>query len=61
MEIAMSQTTPTSAADDHAPAPDWENLFPADPDLMASAEGDSKGLAELKRKARERIARQSAR
>jgi hypothetical protein len=38
-------------------APDWDALFPADPELMASAEGDTRGLAELKRAARERIQR----
>jgi hypothetical protein len=37
--------------------PSWADLFPADPELMASAEGDVKGLAEVKQQARERIAR----
>lgn len=51
---------------DHAPdaqppaeQPDWENLFPADPELMVSPEGDRKGLAELKKRARDRIERLS--
>jgi hypothetical protein len=33
----------------------WDELYPADPNLMASAEGDSKGLAELQRAARRHI------
>jgi hypothetical protein len=36
---------------------DWDALFPPDPDLMASAEGDTKGLAAVKKAARERIDR----
>ena len=35
--------------------PDWDELFPPDPELMASAEGDTKGLAELQQAARKRI------
>ncbi|TFV58342.1 hypothetical protein E4P41_13045 [Geodermatophilus sp. DF01-2] len=34
---------------------DWDALYPPDPELMASAEGDAKGLAALKQAARERI------
>jgi len=34
--------------------PNWDALFPPDPELMASAEGDTKGLRELKRATRER-------
>ena len=34
----------------------WDSLYPSDLDLMASAEGDRKGLAELQRVAREHIA-----
>jgi hypothetical protein len=36
-------------------SPDWDELFPPDPDLMTSAEGDTKGLAELQKTARKRI------
>jgi hypothetical protein len=39
---------------DAAPA-QWDELYPSDPNLMASAEGDSKGLAELQRAARRHI------
>lgn len=38
-------------------SPDWDALYPPDPELMASAEGDTRGLAELERAARERIER----
>jgi hypothetical protein len=40
-----------------AGAPDWADLYPADPELMTSVEGDSTGLAELKSDARARLAR----
>ncbi len=40
-----------------AGAPDWADLYPADPELMTSVEGDSTGLAEVKRHALARIAR----
>ena len=40
-----------------AGAPDWKLLYPADPELMTSIEGDASGLAQLKRHARARIAR----
>ena len=33
---------------------DIEAMFPADPDLMASPEGDKRGLEELQRAARNR-------
>jgi hypothetical protein len=38
-------------------APDWAVLYPADPELMTSVEGDTSGLAQVKRAARARIAR----
>lgn len=56
----MSRTVSTSHQPDRdakADGPDWDALYPPDPDLMASSEGDTKGLAELQRAARERIAR----
>jgi hypothetical protein len=34
----------------------WDRLYPSDPELMASTEGDRKGLAELQRVARENLA-----
>jgi hypothetical protein len=37
---------------------DWDERFPADPELMASAEGDAKGLAELKQAAHARQERE---
>ena len=43
-----------AAAPDHEDASDWESLYPADPDLMISSEGDAKGLDQLKEAARER-------
>jgi hypothetical protein len=36
------------------PSLDIAELYPADPELMVSPEGDSKGLAELKKNARGR-------
>ena len=58
----MARTNDEPAPVNAQPAePGWADLFPADPDLMTSAEGDAKGLAELKQRARERIARRAAR
>ena len=45
---------------DPAEGTDWADRYPADPDLMASPEGDRKGLAELRavaRRRRERLGR----
>lgn len=57
----MSRTVSTPSEPDRLegePAtPDWDALYPPDPDLMASAEGDRRGLAALKRAARQRIER----
>ena len=40
----MTKVLPTRSDDkDGASAPDWEALYPADPELMTSAEGDAKG------------------
>jgi hypothetical protein len=36
------------------PSPDWVALYPADPELMSSVEGDRKGLIEVQRAARAR-------
>jgi hypothetical protein len=55
-KVSVRSGSPPPAAEDH---PDWDVLFPPDPELMASAEGDVKGLAELQRAARERIDRGS--
>jgi hypothetical protein len=41
-----------ASSDDH---PDWDSLYPPDPEIMVSAEGDTKGLAELKQAARAHI------
>lgn len=57
----VSRTVNAPSQPDHpggeAHDPDWDLLYPPDPELMASAEGDTKGLAELQRAARERIER----
>lgn len=52
----MNTTAPTTADDDRdddRPL-DIEALFPADPDLMISPEGDKRGLEQLRSRARER-------
>lgn len=52
----MTTTAPTTthvARDDEQPL-DIEALFPADPDLMISPEGDKRGLEQLRSRARER-------
>ena len=56
----MARSVPAqsgAAAPDHEEASDWEALYPADPDLMISSEGDTKGLDQLKEAARERRGR----
>lgn len=45
------------AGDDLEPAVDWASLYPADPEIMVSVEGDKRGLAEVRRKAQQRIDR----
>lgn len=54
----MSRTVtahgPPAQGDGPASSTDWDALYPPDPELMASAEGDTKGLAELQRAARRR-------
>lgn len=57
----MSETRTTQhpgpTGDQQVPAADWESLYPADPEIMVSIEGDKRGLADVKRKAQERIDR----
>lgn len=52
----MTTTAPvtTSAERDEQQTLDIEAMFPADPDLMVSPEGDKRGLAELQAAARAR-------
>jgi len=50
--VTASAPTPTEPED--AETLDIENLFPADPDIMVSPEGDMRGLNELKAEARDR-------
>jgi hypothetical protein len=45
--------SPSAERDDQQPL-DIEALFPADPDLMTSPEGDERGLRELQAAARQR-------
>jgi hypothetical protein len=50
---------PDEHPDEHLDEPaaiDVATLFPADPDLMGSPEGDTKGLQELQEAARQRRA-----
>lgn len=52
----MTTTAPTTtqvARDDEQPL-DIEALFPADPELMVSPEGDKRGLEQLRARAQER-------
>ena len=55
----MSRTVSAPGSADRqgrdTPSNQWDELYPSDPDLMASAEGDTRGLAELQRVARQRI------
>ncbi|MDK3256652.1 hypothetical protein [Blastococcus capsensis] len=57
MSRIVSVTNQPDRRGGEADSPDWDALYPPDPELMASAEGDTKGLAELQRAARERIER----
>ena len=52
----MTTTAPvtTSAERDEQQTLDIEAMFPADPDLMVSPEGDKRGLEELQAAARAR-------
>lgn len=52
----MTTTTPATprAERDEQPTLDIEAMFPADPELMVSPEGDKRGLQELQRAARNR-------
>lgn len=52
----MTTTSPATPIAEHdEPQPlDIESLFPADPELMVSPEGDKRGLQELQRVARNR-------
>ena len=54
----MTTTNPAPSADerDGQQALDIEAMFPADPELMVSREGDKRGLQELQRAARNRRA-----
>ena len=51
------EVEPPRPVDPHGRQVDWDEAFPADPDLMKSAEGDTAGLAELRRAARARLDR----
>ncbi|MDQ2850737.1 MAG: hypothetical protein M3Y49_08375 [Actinomycetota bacterium] len=53
MTTTAPTTTTHAALDDEQPL-DIEALFPADPDLMISPEGDKRGLEQLRSSARER-------
>jgi hypothetical protein len=57
--VRVRDTDQPSAATDGGP--DWANLYPADPELMVSAEGDTRGLADVQRTARRRIGRRGGR
>ncbi|HEX8305687.1 MAG TPA: hypothetical protein VF612_12475 [Jatrophihabitans sp.] len=62
----MSSAQPEIAAPEEAPRElllpeDIEALFPADPDLMVSPEGDARGLREVKAAALARRAELAAR
>lgn len=52
----MTTTAPAthSAERDEQQTLDIEAMFPADPELMVSPEGDKRGLQELQRAARDR-------
>lgn len=54
----MTTTAPVThdAEPDGEPTLDIEAMFPADPDLMVSPEGDKRGLKELQNAARDRRA-----
>lgn len=49
---ASSAVNPTEQA---AAEPDWENDYPADPELMTDLEGDERGLRVAKERARRRL------
>jgi hypothetical protein len=52
----MTETPPATApVEPYGPQPlDIEAMFPADPELMTSLEGDKRGLRELQEAARQR-------
>ena len=53
--VDMPSTRNGNATSDAAP--DWASLYPADPEIMVSAEGDARGLADVRRVAQQRIER----